>query len=128
MRNAFTMIELIFVIVIMGVLSTFAIPKFLGVAETTHENICRSFIGTLNRTVSHTIWADSLLEKPQDFNITVAKLEENIEEQNDCGTLVQYVSATEGAPFNIHIGNNDYSISGSAASGDSPAQWAMTVQ
>ncbi|QIR77796.1 prepilin-type N-terminal cleavage/methylation domain-containing protein [Sulfurospirillum diekertiae] len=33
MKQAFTMIELIFVVVILGILSAIAIPKFAGVRE-----------------------------------------------------------------------------------------------
>ncbi|WP_457563871.1 type II secretion system protein [Caminibacter pacificus] len=50
MRKAFTMIELIFVIVILGILAAVALPKFLGVAQQAHEANLKSFVGTLNRS------------------------------------------------------------------------------
>ena len=128
MKNAFTMIELIFVIVILGILSAVALPKFIGVAENTNETICKAFIGTLNRTVSHSIWANSILIDPNDYNITLSKLQNNIAEQSQCGSLSQYVAASDGTPFSIHIGNNDYNISAVHADKTTPAQWAMSLQ
>ncbi len=60
MKKAFTMIELIFVIVILGILAAVALPKFLGVAQQAHEGNLKSFVGTLNRTVAPTLWSQSI--------------------------------------------------------------------
>ena len=128
MRSAFTMIELIFVIVILGILTAMALPKFIGVTETTNETICKAFVSTLNRTVSHSIWSESILVEPNDYNITLSKLQANIEEQSQCGSLQQYVDATDGTGFSIHIGNNDYNISAQAAGNTDPAQWSIALQ
>ncbi len=125
MRNAFTMIELIFVIVILGILSAVALPKFIGVAESTNETVCKAYIGSLNRTVSHSIWAASILIDPEDYDVTVAKLQANMREDTQCGTFAQYVGASEGTPFDIRIGNSDFTISGTHADSMGPAQWAM---
>jgi len=57
MKKAFTMIELVFVIVILGILAMVALPKFLGVAGQAHEANLKAFVGTLNRTVGPEIWA-----------------------------------------------------------------------
>ena len=62
MKKAFTMIELIFVIVILGILAAVALPKFLGVANQAHEANLKSFVGTLNRTVGPSLWSKSLTE------------------------------------------------------------------
>jgi len=62
MKKAFTMIELIFVIVILGILAAVALPKFLGVAEQAHEANLKSFVGTLNRTVGASLWSKSMTE------------------------------------------------------------------
>jgi len=45
------MIELIFVIVILGILAAVALPKFVGVSEQAQEGKLKAFVGTLNRTV-----------------------------------------------------------------------------
>jgi len=54
------MIELIFVIVILGILAAVAIPKFLGVANQAHEANLKAFTGTLNRTVAPTLWSKAI--------------------------------------------------------------------
>jgi general secretion pathway protein G len=53
LRNAFTMIELVFVIVVIGILSAIAIPKFSGTADTAYLtkaqsqlNVVRSALAT----------------------------------------------------------------------------------
>ena len=128
MKNAFTMIELIFVIVILGVLSAVALPKYFGTAKAADATLCQAFVGTLNRTVSHSIWAESILEVPNDFNVTQAKLLANIEEENNCGTLTQYAEATTGTAFVISIGDERYDVAGRSASTQTPAQWSWTKQ
>ena len=48
MKKGFTMIELVFVIVIIGILSAVALPKFLETANQAHDAAVKSFAGTLN--------------------------------------------------------------------------------
>ena len=60
MKKAFTMIELIFVIVILGILAAVALPKFLGVANQAHEANLKSFVGTLNRSAGPSIWSKAI--------------------------------------------------------------------
>ncbi|WP_024787980.1 MULTISPECIES: type II secretion system protein [unclassified Lebetimonas] len=62
MKKAFTMIELVFVIVILGILAAVALPKFLGVAQQAHEANLKAFVGTLNRSVGPTLWSTSIAE------------------------------------------------------------------
>jgi prepilin-type N-terminal cleavage/methylation domain-containing protein len=59
-RAGFTMIELIFVIVILGILSAVALPKFIGVSEQANVSKLKAYVGSLNRTVAPTLWSQSL--------------------------------------------------------------------
>jgi len=129
MKSAFTMIELVFVIIILGIFSAVAIPKFIGVSDSANATVCEAFVGTLNRTVSHTIWADSILIDPNDYTVTEAKLLKNIDEEKLCGALAQYAAAaTTGISFNKTIGDNTYNVSATPADNTTPAQWTWIKQ
>jgi len=60
MKKAFTMIELIFVIVILGILAAVALPKFIGVASQAREANLKNFTGTLNGTLGPTWWSQAM--------------------------------------------------------------------
>ncbi|HFD14247.1 MAG TPA: type II secretion system protein [Epsilonproteobacteria bacterium] len=62
MKHAFTMIELIFVIVIIGILASVAIPKLAGTANEAKKSNIISFMGTLNRTVGPILWVNHLTD------------------------------------------------------------------
>jgi len=59
-RAGFTMIELIFVIVILGILAAVALPKFAGVSDQANAQKCNAWAGTLNRTIGPSIWSNTL--------------------------------------------------------------------
>ncbi len=61
-RAGFTMIELIFVIVILGILASVAVPKLLGVKSSAEEGIIKSFVGSLNTTTGPAKWSQSLMD------------------------------------------------------------------
>lgn len=60
MKKAFTMIELIFVIVIIGILASVAIPKLAGTAFEAKNSNMLAFMGMLNRTVAPILWSTNL--------------------------------------------------------------------
>ena len=112
MKKAFTMIELIFVIVILGILAAVALPKFLGVSQQAHEGNLKSFVGTLNRTVGPTLWSKSISDSK---NGDVSYL--GLEYANGDGNLTKYVDAPkELGEFNLSKCNSDvnYTIIGKA--------------
>jgi general secretion pathway protein G len=51
-RNAFTMIELIFVIIVIGILATIAIPRFAGVSEQAVIASGRSDVMSIRTAIS----------------------------------------------------------------------------
>ena len=59
-RAGFTMIELIFVIVILGILAAVALPKFAGVTEQAKAGKIKAFVGTMNRTVLPSVWGEAM--------------------------------------------------------------------
>ena len=56
------MIEIIFVIVILGILATVALSKFSRLMQQTHEENLKAFVETLNRTVAPMLWSKHLAE------------------------------------------------------------------
>ena len=61
-RAGFTMIELIFVIVILGILSAVALPKFVGVASQAKAGKFIAYAGTLNTTTMPSIWSRAVMD------------------------------------------------------------------
>ena len=59
-RNAYSLIELIFVILILGIISSIAIAKMGQMTERARVTQLKSFVGTLNRSVGSAIWFKSI--------------------------------------------------------------------
>jgi len=61
MKKAFTMIELIFVIVIIGILAAVAIPKLTGLFGQAKGSKITAYAGTLQRTTIPPYWSQSIM-------------------------------------------------------------------
>lgn len=62
-RAAFNIIELIFVIIILGILSSVVFIKMSNMTKHAKETQLKSFVGTLNRSVGPAIWFKSIEDK-----------------------------------------------------------------
>lgn len=114
-RSAFTIIELIFVIIILALLSVVALPRFLGVSDQAQSSLCDSAIGTMNRTVGLNFWSKSLADgKGGAITVTNAEMRKNLPDYNAslCGNLIGLVPGADpigdgeyGSPKLINDGN-----------------------
>ena len=119
MKKAFTMIELIFVIVILGILAAVALPKFLGVANQAHEGNLKSFVGTLNRTVGPTLWSDAI-SKGKDGNVTALGV--NLSNYTD---LPKELDNTDINISNCSATTSSYKIIATASKAKAGANYAI---
>ena len=94
-RSAFTIIELIFVIFILGVLAATAIVKLGGMSERATEVKLKAFRGTLNRTSGGGFWYRSLED---DRNGSV-----KFEDYDDI--VVQYIEILPGYTYGPFLSN-----------------------
>ena len=65
--NAFTLIELVVVIVILGILAAIAIPKYIDITERAKEAADRAQLGAL-RSSTHLLYAQNILSTNTLFN------------------------------------------------------------
>ena len=76
MKKAFTILELIFVIVIIGILAGIAIPRYFAVGKHAHQAVLISFVRTLNRTTGEDLWSRSISEGKNGSIINLASNED----------------------------------------------------
>lgn len=94
------MIEIIFVILILGILSMLAIPRFVGVSDEANSRICEAAIGTMNRTVGLNLWSKSIAEgRVGSVVVNTAEMNKNLPDYNatKCGKIIGLVPGEIGA-------------------------------
>ena len=130
-RAGFTMIELIFVIVILGILSAVALPKFIGVSEQAQAGKCQALVGTLNRTVGPALWSNSIMSNDGGVLLTTytnkAGLADAIEQQMDIpaecgGNADDFVEANAS----LVIGSKTYNIAFVDGNTTNAPSWTWT--
>jgi len=135
-RAGFTMIELIFVIVILGILSAVAVPKMMGVSKKADAGVCKSLYSTLNRTVAPTLWSNVAIDG-DDINstFTAAKIKEQIALDEKClksgddGSELAKIATEAGTTYEIDVdgdGTADYDVNGTVATRASAPTWILT--
>ncbi len=74
MRQAFTMIELIFVIVILGILASVAVPKLSAVRDDAKIVSVKSDLATIINEITTTITVGSEIKSPDQLSPTLKSL------------------------------------------------------
>ena len=92
MRKAFTILEIIFVIVIIGILAGIAVPRYFALGKQSHETNLIAFVKTLNRTTGEDLWARSISGGKNGSIVNLVPVE-------DGNFLKKYISIPEEINF-----------------------------
>lgn len=114
-RSAFNIIELIFVIIILGILSSVVIVKMVNMTKHAKEAQLKSFVGTLNRSVGPAIWFRSIGDNREgsiafaDYDIDLHKYIEIIPNYSSAPALLNCDESGSGV-FVSYIFEKSYEV------------------
>ncbi len=107
------MIELIFVIVILGILSAVALPKFIGVQKSATAQKLVAFVGTMNRTVLPSMYLSTYQSGGSIKTLTISDYTSVPSEASDInisactnGSYASVVTTSIGAQIYCRDGNS----------------------
>jgi len=90
-KNAFTMIELIFIIVILGVLASVAIVKLNATQKSARAEVVESFLGTMNRATLPSMYSKSVRTGG---SVVGFKVSDYLKKPNDVTMVNDLISST----------------------------------
>jgi prepilin-type N-terminal cleavage/methylation domain-containing protein len=130
-RTGFTMIELIFVIVILGILSAVAIPKMMNTSAQAKASNCKSFFATMNNSVGPSLWSNMAIDgQAVDVAFTADTIQAQIDIPADCGISLAEVAqgAIDGTGKSTTIDNVNYDMNATAATTSLAPSWTWKRQ
>lgn len=116
MKNGFTLIELLVVLVVLGILSGVAIPKYMDVKEESNRNVVKGILGNIRTDIDAFFLNQSVINR-QAVYPTLAELTTD-------GTVFRFGKGTfPQNPFNKSSGVQTLTWNGTSPPTSGSAGW-----